>query len=98
MIRRNSVGASLYACTERTIDQGVLSLNREIEHGGVGVRFLAKEEQSFYLLHGFSLALFVIRPLNPYVDADDRRYFRFKYPFLHVSKTELSLSDVNTYI
>jgi hypothetical protein len=36
MIRRSSVAASPYACTERTIYQGVLSLNREIEHGGVG--------------------------------------------------------------
>jgi hypothetical protein len=51
MIRRNSVAAPPYACTERKIDQGVLSLNSEIEQGGVGVQFLAKEKQSFSLLH-----------------------------------------------
>jgi len=51
MIRRNTVDASSYACTEQTIDQEVLSLNRENEHGGVGVRLLAKEKQSFSFLH-----------------------------------------------
>jgi hypothetical protein len=41
---------------------------------------------------------FVVRPLNPNVDASDRSYLNFKCPCMQLGTTAISLSAMNVYI